>query len=396
MGALKGGDGHKHGAHLIAPVVLIGAGHAGGGQGDITAQRPPGPLGHGGGHLFRHRAVPLQYMRRNPQKVFLYLVGVGHNPPLEGGGSPGDISKPLGNQAAGAALSHAQGQVLGFQGLDDHILQRGDVHPIDLVAEQGPHLLHCRPEEGLGLAVGGRLGGNPQLALPLLGVGGQSGVGHGVHLVPQLGLHRGLPDAKELDGVGGDYPLGQGQQIGLCPVLEHGPALAGGAGEHNHMASLCLKGAAGGGAPVVLQNGTALGQHGLLKVVVRHGPAGALEIGADALGRPLVKDQLLPEGLGQYVFGEVVAGGAQAAGGDNDICPLFGQSHRLLGPLEIVPHNGVPEDVQAQLAQPLREHLGVGIGDVAQQQLSAHRQNFNGMRHRKDLLFAVNRLMGLL
>ena len=324
-------------------------------------------------------------MRGNPQKVFLYLVGVGHNPPLEGGGSPGDISKPLGNQAAGAALSHAQGQVLGFQGLDDHILQRGDVHPIDLVAEQGPHLLHCGPEEGLGLAVGGRLGGNPQLALPLLGVGGQSGVGHGVHLVPQLGLHRGLPDAKELDGVGGDYTLGQGQQIGLCTVLEHGPALAGGAGEHNHMASLCLKGAAGGGAPVVFQNGAALGQHGLLKVVVGHRPAGALEIGADPLRRTLVKDQLLAKGLSQHIFREVVAGGAQAAGGDDDIRPPLGQGHRLLRPLEIVPHHGVPVDVQPQLAQPLGEHLGIGVGDVAQEQLGAYRQDFNCMRHKKDL-----------
>ncbi len=133
-----------------------------------------------------------------------------------------------------------------------------------------------------------------------------------------------------------------------------------------------------------------------MEVVVRHRPAGALEIGADALSRPLVEDQLLAEGLGQHVFGEIVAGGAQAAGGDDDVGPLFGQSHRLLGPLEVVPHHGVPEDIQPQLAQPLGEHLGVGVGDVAQQQLGADGQNFNGMRHRKDLLIVVNRLVGLL
>ena len=87
----------------------------------------------------------------------------------------------------------------------------------------------------------------------------------------------------------------------------------------------------------------------------------------------VLEDEPLPEGLADGLFGEVVVGGAQAAGGDDDVGPLFGQSHRLLGPLEVVPHHGVPKDVQPQLAQPLGEHLGVGVGDVAQEQLGAHR-----------------------
>ncbi len=372
-GALRGGDSYEHGAHLAAPVVPVRPGHAGGGQGDVTAQHPPGPLGHGGGHLSGHRPEPVQHVLWDPQDAGLDFVCVGHNPSPEGGGSPGDIGQPLGHQAAGAALRRTDSQAFLLQITDHNILQRGHIHPVHLVAEQLPHLGHGGLEECLGFLIRRRLGGDPQLALPLLGVGGQGGVGHGVHLVPQLGFHGGLPDAEQLDGVGCDDPLGQGQQVGLRPVLEHGPALAGGAREHDDVDPIRFKGAAGGGAPVVGQDGAPLGEHGLLEVVVRHGPADTIKIGADALRRTLVKDQLLAKGLGQHVFGQIVAGGPQASGGDDDVRPLFGQGHRFLGPLEVIPHHGVPKDVQPQLAQPLGQHLGVSVGDISQKQLGPHR-----------------------
>ena len=124
---------------------------------------------------------------------------------------------------------------------------------------------------------------------------------------------------------------------------------------------------------------------GLLKVVFRQGASGAPGVVLDALQRFLVIDQLFPKNLGQDVFGQVVTGGAQAAGGDDDIGPAPGQLHRLPGPLGVVPHHGVPVDVQAQGAEPLGEDLGVQVDDVAQQQLSAHGQDLYSMRHEKDL-----------
>ena len=77
------------------------------------------------------------------------------------------------------------------------------------------------------------------------------------------------------------------------------------------MAALRLEGAAWGGAPVVDQDGAALGEHGLLKIVLRHGPPGAGKIIPDALGRGLVEHQLLSKRLGQHVFRQVITGGAQ-------------------------------------------------------------------------------------
>lgn len=198
----------------------------------------------------------------------LHLVGVGDNAPLEHLGGPGEVGEPLGHEAAGAALSGAQGEPLLLQKPLQHELQGGHVHPVHQGAEVLLQLVHRGQQEGLGLLLGGGLGGDPQLALPLLGVGGQGGVGHGVHLFPQLGLHGGLPDAEQLQGVGGDDPLGELLEIGDGPVLEHGAALAGGAGEHDDVDAFRLKGAAGGGAPVVDQNSAPLGEHGLLVVVL--------------------------------------------------------------------------------------------------------------------------------
>ena len=148
-----------------------------------------------------------------------------------------------------------------------------------------------------------------------------------------------------------------------------------------------FEGAAGGSAPVVGENGAALGQHGLLEVVLGHGPAGVelLKIGTDALGRRLVKDQLFAEGGGQYVLGQIVTGGAQAAGGDEDVGPPLGNLHRGAQPLRVVAHHRVVEDVDADAAESLGDHLGVGVGDVAEEQLGAHGDEFGCVGHDKSL-----------
>ena len=66
-----------------------------------------------------------------------------------------------------------------------------------------------------------------------------------------------------------------------------------------------LKGAAGGSPPVVGQDGAALWQHGLLQIVLRHGPFRLGKVGADALRRGLVKDELFTKRLGQHVLSQV-------------------------------------------------------------------------------------------
>ncbi|MPN34797.1 hypothetical protein SDC9_182291 [bioreactor metagenome] len=135
------------------------------------------------------------------------------------------------------------------------------------------------------------------------------------------------------------------------------------------------------GAPVVFKHGAALGQHGLLKVVFGHLPAHPAEKLPNALGGGLIEHQLLAKGLCQHVFGQIVAGGAKAAGGDDNVRPALGNVHS--GPQSggVVPHHGVVKDVDAQGGKLPGEHLRVGVGDVAQQQLGAYGDEFGGVCH---------------
>ena len=313
----------------------------------------------------------------------LHLGGVAHHSPPEHGGHPGQIGHALGDEAAGAALGAAEGEVFLLQEPEHRRLDGGHVGAVDQGAEFGPQPRLHRVDEGVGGLFILRPGGDAQLALPLLGVGGQGGVGHGVHLVPQLGLHGGLPDAEELQGAGDDHPVGQAFQVGHHPVGEHGLTLPGRAGEHDHADAAGLKGHAGGGAPVVVQHRAPLGEHGLLVVVLRHGPAGVepLEVGLDAAGGGLMEHQRFAEALRQHVLGEVVAGGAQAAGGDDNVRPGAGQLHGGAEPLGVVAHHRVVVDVDAQGGQALGEHLGVGVGNISKQQLGAHGDELGGMGH---------------
>ena len=165
-------------------------------------------------------------------------------------------------------------------------------------------------------------------------------------------------------------------------VAQHGGALPGRAGEHDHGDAVLFPGAARSGAPVVDQHGAALRQHGLLEVVLRHLPAGVDpgEVVPDALGGAGVKGQLPVEAVRQHVFGQVVAGGAEAAGGDNQVSPALGDLHRRPQPLGVIPHHGVIVDVDAQGGHFPGDHLGVGVGDAAQQQLGAYGDELGGVR----------------
>ena len=204
-----------------------------------------------------------------------------------------------------------------------------------------------------------------------------------------MGLHRRLSHAENTQGPAGDDPVGPVLKKGNGPLPKHRRALTGGAGEHDHPHSVHLKAAARGGAPVVLEGDAALGKIGLLVVVLGHFAAVRVElfkISLHAQGGLPVEDQLFPKALSQHIFGQVVAGGAKPPRGDDEVGPAAGGLHHLPEPLGVIPHHGVVKHIDAQGGQLLGEDLGVGIGDVAQQQLGAHGDQFGCMDHKKPPL----------
>ena len=153
----------------------------------------------------------------------------------------------------------------------------------------------------------------------------------------------------------------------------------GRAGQHQHMDAIAGKGTAGGGAHGIVEHGAALGQHGLLGIVFRHGNMeGGLVEDPDFLQNVRMGDQRLVKGA-DGLLGQIVIGGAQTAGGDENIRPAAGDVQRLPEPLGIVSHHGVPEDVDAQGGERLGNGLGVGVGNVAQKQLRAYGNELCGV-----------------
>ena len=193
-------------------------------------------------------------------------------------------------------------------------------------------------------------------------------------------IHGGFPHAEGHDIPGDNHLPGKTAQIGDGTAAEHGLHLVGRTGQHQHMDAVAGKGAAGSGAHGIVEHGAALGQHGLLGIVFRHGDVeGGLIEDPDLLQNVRVEDQRLVKGGADGLLGQIVIGGAQTAGGDENVRPAAGDVQRLPEPLGIVSHHGVPEDVDAQGGKRLGDGLGVGVGNVAQEQLRTYGDELCGV-----------------
>ena len=92
-----------------------------------------------------------------------------------------------------------------------------------------------------------------------------------------------------------------------------------------------------------------------------------------------MQHQGLAKGLADGLLGQVVIGGPQAAGGDDDVRPLPGDVQSVFQALGVVAHHRVPEDVDADGGQGLGDVPGIGVDDVAEEQLRAHGDDLSGM-----------------
>ena len=171
-------------------------------------------------------------------------------------------------------------------------------------------------------------------------------------------------------------------QIALSLPGEDALQLMGRAREHQDVDAAGLKGTAGSRPGGVGQDRAVFRQPRLPEVVLRHGDVHrglkkAADVGLDLR----VVDQLPSKALRHHLLCEVVIGGAQAAGGEEDVRPSPGGFQHGAQPLRIVPYHRVVADADAQGVQLPGEVLGVGVGDAAQQQLRPHSDDFRGIHN---------------
>src|SRR5262249_61889881 len=114
---------------------------------------------------------------------------------------------------------------------------------------------------------------------------------------------------------------------------------------------------AGGGAAVVRDRLGAGGDERLHAVALGHHPAAAGEHVGDLPETVVAEDQFHAGDLGQHLTGQVVLGGAEAAGGEHQVGPLRGDAEGGDVVVEVVGNGGVEADRDADLREPAAEPL---------------------------------------
>ena len=307
--------------------------------------------------------------------MVLHVVRIAHHAPHEGAAGPGLVGEALGDEAAGAALSSGEGEALLLQQAEADGFQLGLIHGVNEIPQLLPHLLDHGLQHGLRRSLVRGHGGGPQTHLRGARIGGQGGIHKALHIVVEPCLHAALPQAEDADILTDKYLVRTSPEIGDHPGLQHEAHLPGRAGQLDHRGAVRDEGEAGRGAVKVGENGAALRQHGLAQVVFRHYPVFLSEEGPDLLRLLLMQLERHAENFADDVLGQVVVGGAQAPGGDDEVGPVPGRLHGLPQPGGVVPHHALPIDADAQAPEGGAQLFRVGVHDVPQQELRAHAED---------------------
>ena len=372
-GLVFGGQRHKHRAHLMH-AVSVRPRKTGDADADVGCENLPDVFRHLCRHLIADCPFRGNHVRVNAQHLSLCLIGVGHRAALEKRAGARDIGEAFGRLPAGAALGKGKGPWVLLQQRKNGLFQIFHINAVDEFSQPVADMCNHGGAHGLRFRLAAGLGRHLEQAVCLLGIGCKAGVGHAVHFVGKNVVHAALPDAEDTHRVGDDHLIAQPFQIGHHALFEHCPALFGRARQHDDDLAVLFKGTPGSRPACVVEDRAALRQHGLLGVVLGvFVPGGDIVIeGFIFLFIPL---QLQAEGLCQRVLGQVIAGGAQPAGGDDDVRPLLRYFNALLKPAGVVAHHRVIEHIDADACQRLGNISCIRVGDVAQQQLRSDGDN---------------------
>ena len=314
------------------PLQGVGAGHAGDAQADVGAGHLAGGAGHVRRHLGAHHPVGLDEAPLHAQGD-LHRGVVGHVAGAEVGRGAGHVGDGVGQQAAGAGLHGGQAQSSLLEQAPHHQLQGLVVGAPDVFAQDGPHPLLHGGDEGAGRFLVGRLGPDAHVHAVGTGVDADGGV-PGAGQLPQHLVQVTFADADGLEGAGDQHrpprPLAQARGHLLVPHALH---LRRGAGHGDDDAPLLLDPPAGGGAAGVGDGAGGGDEPGLLQVALREGDAAGGEEGPQLLLQCRVHARLLPQDGSDGLPRQIVVGGAQAAGGDDQVGAPVGAADDLLQPL---------------------------------------------------------------
>ena len=133
----------------------------------------------------------------------------------------------------------------------------------------------------------------------------------------------------------------------------------------------------GRGAGRLRDDGGPLRHVGLARVVVRHGATAGLEEGGDEVDDRLVAHERHVHHLGDGLAGDVVLGRAEPAAHDDAVAAGQRRAQGQDDAVVVVAHGLVEVRGHAVGGQVLAQPGGVGVGDLAEQQLGADRHDLD-------------------
>ena len=363
-------EGDVDQAHGLGGRGAAGARDAGDAHAPGAAVAGAGLFGHAAGHFGADGPHAGQQLFGNAQQPGLGFVGIGHDPLMEDRRGTGHVGDALGQQAARAGFGRGQGLAALQQRGHDDAFQIFHVHAVDVFAQTTADGIPHGGHQLCGLFGGGGLGRDAHEHLAVGGVGGHCGVGGTGHVAqPQLGIP--FAQGKGAHHAGVDAGPGLSGKPGHDPVMQHGQEFGRRAGQQDdQLAAFRRCGAARGRAHTVGKGVAAARQPGLLVLVLAHGPV--TEVFPQPAQAVRIFFQRQAQDAGHGLLGEIVVGGAQAAGGDDQVAALQGGAQAFFQAGGVVAHHAGMVQVDAQGGEGAGHMGGVRIDGVAEQKLGAH------------------------
>jgi len=362
--------------------ATAGAGEAGDAESVVGAEFFSRAGDHGDGGFGTDGAVLLEEAFGDFEELDFGVVGVGDHATEKGFRSAGDVGKFTGEEAAGAGFGKGEGGFAGAKFVKDDFGE-GGVAKADEVLVEGSTQFVADGFELSGAEVAGA-GGNADIHLTLMSTKGEAEAGvfvdDGANTV--LDVHfRDAGGANLEVSVTGMEGAGF-EEAGEDFSFEHGAELVGWAGEHDEDFAVFLQIDAGGGAEAVAEELGAAGAETLLAVVGGHRTFGAKEAFEDGGFGGGVKFEGEAEDAGDGFAGVVVGGGAEAAGGDDDIGSLPAIAEGGFDISGFITDDEVAANGEAMAGEFATEEVEVGVGTEAEEEFVAEGQEvefFHGM-----------------
>ena len=257
---------------------------------------------------------------RNADERGLQIVAVADHAAEKIGGAARNVREAFGEHAARAAFGDGDGGAIFGEDARDNFFQGFAVGGVKMFAESESHALGDFVEKFFGFGRVARPGARMELRAG--GRGEDGGIGIGIQLVERANARFDVGFAEAGDAqVAGEEALfvPHFREARRDFGFEHGFQFVGHAGKQHEDVSIGFEPESRRGAARIWENRGAFGDHGLAHVDFRHGAREAAKAFLDVAQDGFVAAKLSAEKIGDGFARAVVVGGAEAAGGNDQV-----------------------------------------------------------------------------